>query len=212
MAVAERDVTRRSQAWIAAALGPGGVALDATCGNGHDTLFLARSVAPGGTVHAIDLQAQAIEHTRRRLEAAGAGAGVCLHHGDHACAQRLLDGARLDAAMFNLGWLPRGPAGVVTRPGTTVAALAAVLALLRPGGRLAVVCYRGHAGGPAEEAAVRRWLNAAAARVRALEPGDAPAHAPRLYVLDRAMSPVRACAPRGTGWDRGVRGRSARLD
>lgn len=38
-------------------LGEADCAVDATCGNGHDTLFLSRLVGPGGTVHAIDLQA-----------------------------------------------------------------------------------------------------------------------------------------------------------
>lgn len=30
--------------------------VDATCGNGNDTLFLARIVGPSGTVYALDLQ------------------------------------------------------------------------------------------------------------------------------------------------------------
>lgn len=41
--------------------------LDATCGNGHDTLFLANLVGPNGTVYAFDIQEEAIEHTTARL-------------------------------------------------------------------------------------------------------------------------------------------------
>jgi ubiquinone/menaquinone biosynthesis C-methylase UbiE len=37
-------------------LRPGDVAVDATCGNGHDTLFMAQCVGPSGCVHAVDVQ------------------------------------------------------------------------------------------------------------------------------------------------------------
>ncbi len=178
------DLTVRAHAWLEPVLAPGGTALDATCGNGHDTLFLARTVAPGGTVHAFDLQHAAIERSRRRLEAATTGASLhwyCRNHADLALA---LAGTRLDAAMFNLGWLPRSDSDIITTPASTTAALAAALPLLRPGARMTIVCYRGHAGGENEAAAVRAWLETAHARVLAREP-DAPVPgAPLLYVIE----------------------------
>ena len=53
------------------ALGEGAIAVDATIGNGHDTLFLARTVGATGHVYGFDVQVPAIERTRQRLEAAG---------------------------------------------------------------------------------------------------------------------------------------------
>ena len=42
---------------------PGEIAVDATMGNGHDTLFLAQLVGRSGQVYACDLQAQALANT-----------------------------------------------------------------------------------------------------------------------------------------------------
>ena len=40
------------------------IVIDATCGNGHDTLFLAEQV-PNGKVFGFDIQ-KAIEHTKEK--------------------------------------------------------------------------------------------------------------------------------------------------
>ncbi len=39
--------------------------IDATCGNGFDTLFLCRTAGENGHVKAFDIQEQAIERTRK---------------------------------------------------------------------------------------------------------------------------------------------------
>jgi len=184
MPTAAIDLTARAQAWLEPVLAPGGTALDATCGNGHDTLFLARAVAQGGTVHAFDVQAAAIERSRRRLDAATTGATLQWYRRDHAGLGGLLAGVRLDAAMFNLGWLPRSDSDIITTPAATTAALTAALALLRPGARMTVICYRGHAGGAREAAAVQAWLESAAARLLAREPDSPVPGAPVLYAIE----------------------------
>ena len=42
----------------------GDTVIDATCGNGHDTLFLATLVGTTGIVHAYDIQALAIQNSK----------------------------------------------------------------------------------------------------------------------------------------------------
>ena len=42
--------------------------IDATMGNGHDTLFLSRLVGEGGKVYAFDIQKQAVDSTKKLLE------------------------------------------------------------------------------------------------------------------------------------------------
>src|SRR5690625_1467725 len=49
-------------------LEPGEIAVDATCGNGHDTLVLSHLVDKKGKVLAFDIQDQAIENTKKRLK------------------------------------------------------------------------------------------------------------------------------------------------
>ena len=61
----------------------GDAALDATAGNGHDTLFLAQCVGPTGRVFAWDIQPLALERTAALLAQHGI-TWVELVLGDHA--------------------------------------------------------------------------------------------------------------------------------
>lgn len=142
---------------VAAVLRPGDVAIDATAGNGHDTLFLAEGVGETGKVLAFDVQAEAIAAARARVEAAGRTARVEFIHGSHAAIPEHVEPGSVAAVMFNLGYFPGGDHAVITRTGETLAALAAALVVLKPGGVLTVVCYPGHAGGEEESAAVVAW-------------------------------------------------------
>jgi predicted methyltransferase len=142
---------------LADVLRPGDVAVDATVGNGHDTALLARLVGPAGRVYGFDVQAAALEAAGRRLAAAGLAGQVTLFPMGHerlAEALPVEQHGRVAGVVFNLGYLPGGDEGLVTRPETTLAALAACRELLAPGGVVAVVCYAGHPGGAAETAAV----------------------------------------------------------
>ncbi len=156
-------LTRIAHLRLAAHLGQGDLALDATAGNGHDTLFLARQVGPGGRVFAFDLQPTALERTRQRLREQSLLERVTLHQAGHERMKELLPGeawGRLSAVMFNLGYLPGSDKGLVTLPETTLPALEQALAALRPGGLLSVLAYRGHPGGKEESVAVARMLKA----------------------------------------------------
>ena len=58
--------TALAQQLLGPLIRPGDIVIDATAGNGHDTLFLAENVGPDGRVLAFDVQAVAIDSTRRR--------------------------------------------------------------------------------------------------------------------------------------------------
>jgi len=149
------------QMWIAEGLQPGDRAVDATAGNGYDTLFLAEQVGAAGHVYAVDLQTAAIESARQRLITAGCHERVTFLHGNHAELMSLLpeDCQRTIAVvMFNLGYLPGSDRELVTTPESTLHALDAALGLLRPGGVLSVVSYWGHPGGAEEGQMVEDWF------------------------------------------------------
>ena len=61
---------------------PGDRAVDATVGNGHDTVFLARAVGEHGKVYGFDIQSGALTRTRRALESSGLEGRVMLVRGD----------------------------------------------------------------------------------------------------------------------------------
>lgn len=131
-------------------------AIDATCGNGQDTLLLAELVGTVGKVWAFDIQEQALEKTRESLAAADLLGRVSLIHGSHA---RLADfvAEPVTAIVFNLGYLPSGGRAIKTSAESTVAALEQGLELLLPAGIILIAVYTGHEGGGTEWAAVQAW-------------------------------------------------------
>lgn len=158
-------VTQQAHELVSRFVSLGDVVIDATSGNGHDTLFLARLVGPNGRVLAIDLQETACDNCRVRLNSEGVENVhiVCGNHAD--LAQHLspdLHG-QVSAVMFNLGYLPGGNKQIVTNPESTITALNAALMILRLGGVISIAVYRGHPGGQAEENAVNEWIRSAVA-------------------------------------------------
>lgn len=142
-------------------LRPGDLAIDATAGNGHDTVFLAERVGDSGKVLAFDVQAEAIAAARARV--ADLAGRVDFIHGSHVeLAEHAAPGSAA-AVMFNLGYFPGGDHAVITRTSGTLAALDAALGVLKPGGIVTVVCYPGHPGGDEESAAVEAWSEKLAA-------------------------------------------------
>lgn len=129
---------------------PGDTVIDATAGNGGDTLFLAQLVGANGKVYAFDIQAEALQTTRKRLQEAGYLNRVCLLQTGHENLDQFATG-RLRCAVFNLGYLPGGAKAVVTKGRTTLAALEICLKRLLPGGIVLLTVYWGHPGGQEEK-------------------------------------------------------------
>ena len=139
------------------ALRPGDMAVDATVGNGLDTVFLSQTVGTTGHVYGFDIQPRALAKTRDRLKAKKTPDNVTLFHAGHERLGELLPvdaHGVLGAVTFNLGYLPGGDETLVTRAETTCAAVDAALPFMRPGGLMSLVLYTGHNGGPAETRAV----------------------------------------------------------
>lgn len=139
---------------IQSAVGPGDIAIDATAGNGHDTLFLARLVGNTGQVYSFDIQNEALVASKKRLQEAGLSNRVTFVHAGHeemiAHIQAHKRKSPIRGIMFNLGYLPKGDPQIITRPASTLRALNQSLELLDAGGMITVVFYTGHPGGPEE--------------------------------------------------------------
>lgn len=147
--------------WVRRVLFPGSLAVDATIGNGNDTLFLARAVGTSGQVYGFDIQQEALDQTWERLRSAGVADRVTLHRRGHHQMEETLPPdwrGRVNAAMFNLGYLPKGDPTIITRPDTTLSALKQSLEWLAPGGIITVMLYTGHPGGKEEADQVTEFL------------------------------------------------------
>lgn len=166
----------------------GDIVIDATAGNGYDTLFLAQRVGPHGQVYAFDIQPVALERTAVRLDAAGV-TNVRLIQGNHADMVSLVAEehyGRIATIMFNLGYLPRGDKSIITKTLSTRAALDAALRLLRIGGTLTVLAYPRHPGGLQEMIVVQRVLAAFSPTV--FTGKDGAANGPKLLVVRKPAS------------------------
>ncbi len=141
---------------LADALGDGCVAVDATMGNGHDTLFLCSLVGEKGLVYAFDVQPEALESTKKRLEDHNMASRARLILDGHQNMLAHLEG-QADAVMFNLGWLPGGDKSVTTRVETTIAAVNAAAKLIKRGGLITICAYPGHDEGKKELEALEKW-------------------------------------------------------
>ena len=184
-----RRLTEIAHDLMARRVRDGDIVIDATMGNGHDTLFLAGLVGERGHVYAFDVQQQAIDRTGERLAAHGLSDRVTLIRESHARMSGHLPqeaNGRIAAVVFNLGYLPGGEKHVTSAAQTTRKALEESLGLLGPGGIISVLVYVGHAGGQQEHRAVLEWLEGLPKAVRREHHNpDCAGHSPRLYTVAR---------------------------
>lgn len=135
--------------YIARALSPGGIAVDATAGKGSDTVFLASLVGPAGLVYSFDIQKQALAETAANIKKNNL-VNVKLIKAGHEQLDLYIK-EPIDAVMFNLGYLPGGNHSIVTTPQTSGMAVTKTLKMLKPGGIMTIVLYTGHPGGNEEK-------------------------------------------------------------
>ena len=181
-----------AQSQIAEVLGAGDIAIDATTGNGMDTAFLARTVGKEGLVYGFDIQKKAICTTGELLCTLGLKNRVLLIMENHADMDRHIQRkhrTRIQAIMFNLGYLPGANQAIVTRPGSTLIALEKACKLLAPGGRIAVLAYTGHPGGQSETSEVNVMANSLPDNytVTIERPANTLKSPPVLIIIDRLV-------------------------
>ncbi|MBI3236452.1 MAG: methyltransferase domain-containing protein [Chlamydiales bacterium] len=130
---------------------PSDWAIDATCGNGQDTLKLAQLVGPSAGVIAIDIQKIAIERTKSLLSAHPEKIQkVHLFEQSHALFPPLAISHPIGLIVYNLGYLPQADKSWTTLTESTLASLQEALKLLRKGGLISITCYPGHKEGEKE--------------------------------------------------------------
>lgn len=145
---------------------PGDTVIDATCGNGHDTLLLAQlALTPdSGQVIAMDIQPQAIANTQARLQAhltPDLFARIRFIQGSHAQFPADIAPGSVKLIVYNLGYLPGGDKSITTQAETTLESLSEAVRRSCNGGCISLNCYPGHADGAHEERLLLiRWREA----------------------------------------------------
>jgi len=130
--------------------------IDATCGNGNDTVFLSHLVGKEGRVFSFDVQRVAIEQTKKKLEEVAKG-NVSLILDGHENVLTYIS-SEISAAVFNLGYLPGSDKTITTHGTTTWKAVIDILSLLKIGGIIILVIYHGHEAGKVERDEIEKKI------------------------------------------------------
>ncbi len=161
--MAYRSLTQLAHAWIVeklegilkdrSLLQQSFTAVDATAGNGHDTLFLANLLGPHGVVHTFDIQEEAIQKTRQLVIEEQLLSRIRFHHASHSEWQKKIPSQEqqvIFVAMMNLGYLPGGDKSITTTGRISSEFFRQITEQLHGDGVMTVLAYRGHPGGSEE--------------------------------------------------------------
>ena len=125
------------------------IMIDATAGNGYDTLFLAEN---SKQVYAFDIQEVAIKNTKELTKNFN---NITYIHDSHENILKYVQ--TYDGVVFNLGYLPGGNKQLTTMTHTTIETLEKLHKNTK--GFILVVAYPGHLEGLKESVAVQSFLD-----------------------------------------------------
>jgi len=152
-----KNSLRISHEIIKKVAGQGDIVVDATAGNGNDTLFLAHLVGSEGIVYAFDIQEIAILNTKKKLEEAKVYDRVKLINDGHENIDKYIN-KNVKAVMFNLGYLPKGDHSRATKGKTTIKAIEKCLEILQAEGVITIVIYYGGDSGFEEKDEILSYI------------------------------------------------------
>lgn len=137
----------------------GDTVIDATVGNGNDTILLASLVGSSGKVYGFDVQEAAIQTTKEKLILTGLFPQTELILDGHENLDLYVNkDSKISAITFNLGYLPKSDKSIITTPKTTLSAINIGLTRLRKGGLITIMVYYGHEGGLEEKDKVTEFV------------------------------------------------------
>lgn len=142
---------------VAGIVHEGDIVIDATAGNGGDTAFLAGLVGDTGKVYSFDIQEQAIQNTKKKLEMLKLINRVELIKDVHQNMD-LYVREKVRTVMFNLGYLPGGDHSIGTKGDTTIEAVTKAMQLVKANGIVSIVVYYGGDSGFEEKDHVMEFI------------------------------------------------------
>lgn len=133
----------------------GDITVDATCGNGNDTLMLSKL---SKKVFAFDIQENAINNTKSLLEKNSINNVVLINKSHELIDKELKDyNKKISLIVFNLGYLPGSNKKVLTNYKSTLSAIKKGLNMLNKKGIILVTCYP-HKEGKKESEEIIKYL------------------------------------------------------
>jgi len=142
----------------------GDIVIDATCGNGHDTLYLATRILDekSGKLYSIDIQAVALENAKKLILEK-----LPVSHFERVQFLQMCHGTfpatiaanSVKLIVYNLGYLPGSDKKVTTQAETTLKSIKNSMELISFDGAISITCYPGHHAGKVEEDLILQFVS-----------------------------------------------------
>ena len=148
-----QKITDYTHTLIASFVKAGDYCVDATCGNGNDTLFLAKLVGEEGQVDAYDIQEAAITNAKELTKE---------YHNItfYLTSHEEINITNCKCVLFNLGFLPHGDKAITTNHNSTLKAMQNLMNQYpkNPNLQIYLVVYPGHEEGYLEHLSLSSYL------------------------------------------------------
>ncbi len=138
--------------------------LDATLGNGYDSVYILKEILPLGIgkLYAIDIQPQALNSANQTLASEQLNAAIINQFEPRLLCHSAIDQISflkpLDLVIYNLGYLPGFDKSITTLKETTLASIKKAFLLLSKKGMITITFYPGHSEGEKEAILIESFL------------------------------------------------------
>ncbi len=139
------------------------VVIDATCGNGYDSLFISQILLDSlkGKLYCFDIQKKAIEATYLLLKnnlPYKIFEKITFINKSHEDFSKYIK-TKVNLIIYNLGYLPKSNKQLTTKVSSTLLSIKSALSLLDDKGAISITSYPGHEEGEKEEKALLSFLS-----------------------------------------------------
>ena len=134
------------------------IVIDATIGNGQDSLFISNYIKKGH-LYGFDIQNIAIEHTKKLLDENNFNNYTLILRNHKFIKQELSDLTnKVSLIIYNLGYLPGGNKNITTTYQDTIYSIKEGINLLNNKGIILITVYPGHKEGLKESNEINKFL------------------------------------------------------
>lgn len=161
------------------------VGVDATLGNGNDTVTMCEMFGDSIKIYAFDIQKQAIESSKKSIDSKYLG-NIKFINDSHEYIDNYVT-ERPELIMFNLGYLPKSDHVIKTNSYTTLRALKKSVKMVKPGGLITIMFYIGHDNAREYNNLIEfvRILDPSKFKAIHVNPVNQDSNAPKLVVIQK---------------------------
>lgn len=161
------------------------VAIDATLGNGKDTINMLEMFGSEVKIYAFDIQQQALDSAKSAIKPEYHKNVVFINDSHEYIDNYVTEKPEL--ITFNLGYLPKSDHVIKTQSYTTLIALDKAVKMLKPGGLITIMFYVGHDNAREYNnlSEFVRILNPSTFKAIHINPVNQDQNAPKLVIIQK---------------------------